>query len=127
MAENGERPVKWLYDLKKQLMTFPQEVRTQVGYALSEAQMGRKAGYAKPMIGLGAGVFEIVADHDGDTYRSVYAVKLGEDIYVLHSFQKKSTIGIKTPKPDIDLIKARLSQVKHHLAQAQKAAKRKKK
>ncbi|MCZ4260871.1 type II toxin-antitoxin system RelE/ParE family toxin [Limimaricola sp. G21655-S1] len=89
--------------------------------------MGRKAGYTKPMIGLGAGVFESVADHDGDTYRSVYAMKLGEDIYVLHSFQKKSTIGIKTPKPDIDLIKARLSQVKQHLAQAQKAAKRKKK
>ncbi|WP_217805731.1 type II toxin-antitoxin system RelE/ParE family toxin [Roseovarius sp. A-2] len=125
--ESSERPVKWLYDSKKKLLTFPQEVRTQVGYALSEAQMGRKAVYAKPMTGLGAGVFEIVADYDGDTFRSVYAVKLGEDIYVLHSFQKKSTIGIKTPKPEVDLIKARLSQVKQHLAQVQKTAKRKKK
>jgi phage-related protein len=89
--------------------------------------MGRKADYSKPMAGLGAGVFEIVADHDGDTYRSVYAVKLGEEIYVLHSFQKKSTIGIKTPKPDLDLIKTRLSRVKQHLAQASKVEKRKKK
>lgn len=71
--------------------------------------------------------FEIVADHDGDTFRSVYAVKLGEEIYVLHSFQKKSTIGIKTPKPDLDLIKTRLNRVKQHLAQAKKAEKRKKK
>ena len=127
LLENRERAINWLYDSKKQLMTFPQEVRTQVGYALSEAQMGRKADYTKPMTGLGAGVFEIVADHDGDIYRSVYAVKLGDEIYVLHSFQKKSTIGIKTPKPDLDLIKTRLSRVKQHLAQAKTAKKRKKK
>lgn len=127
MEENRERGIIWLFDSKRQLMTFPKEVRTQVGYALSEAQMGRKADYSKPMTGLGSGVFEIVADHDGDTYRSVYAVKLGEEIYVLHSFQKKSTIGIKTPKPDLDLIKARLSRVKQHLTQANKGQKRKKK
>ncbi|PZX56295.1 phage derived Gp49-like protein DUF891 [Cereibacter changlensis] len=82
--------------------------------------MGRKADYSKPMTGLGAGVFEIVADHDGDTYRSVYAVKLGDDIYVLHSFQKKSTIGIKTPKPDLELIKTRLRRIRQALAEANK-------
>lgn len=87
--------------------------------------MGRKADYTKSMSGLGAGVFEIVADHDGDTYRSVYAVKLGEDIYVLHSFQKKSKTGIKTPKPDIDLIKARLSRVKQELAASEKVERKK--
>lgn len=126
MAKSSERPVKWVGDSKKRLLTFPKEIRTQVGYALSEAQMGRKAAYAKPMTGLGSGVLEIVADHDGDTYRAVYAVKLGEDIYVLHAFQKKSTIGIKTPKAEVDLIKARLREVKKHLAQAQKGTKRKK-
>jgi len=126
VAENRERKINWLYDSKKQLMSFPSEVRTQAGYALSEAQMGRKADYSKPMTGLGAGVFEIVADHVGDTYRSVYAVKLGEDIYVLHSFQKKSTTGIKTPKPDLDLIKTRLSRVKQELAEANKEKRKKK-
>ena len=120
LAGSRERKINWLYDSLKQLKTFPQEVRTQVGYALSEAQMGRKADYSKPMIGLGAGVLEIVADHDGDTYRAVYAVKLGNDIYVLHSFQKKSTIGIKTPKHDVDLIKTRLSRVKREIAEAKK-------
>ena len=64
MAKHQERKIKWLYDSKKQLMSFPPDVRTQVGYALSEAQMGRKAQYSKPMTGLGTGVFEIVADHD---------------------------------------------------------------
>ncbi len=67
-----------------------------------------------------------MADHDGDTYRSVYAVKLGDDIYVLHSFQKKSTIGIKTPKPDLELIKARLRRIKQELAEAKKEKSKKK-
>lgn len=55
MAEKRERRINWLYDSKKQLLTFPKDVLTQVGYALSEAQMGRKADYSKPMTGLGAG------------------------------------------------------------------------
>lgn len=40
----------------------------------------------------------------------VYAVQIGEKIYVLHVFQKKSKTGIKTPKPDVDLIKQRYNQ-----------------
>lgn len=78
------------------------------------------------MIELGAGVFEIVADYDGDTYRAVYAVKLKEDIYVQHSFQNKSTIGIKTPKPELDLIKARLRRIKQELAEPKKEKKEQK-
>ena len=63
---------------------------------------------AKPLKGIGSGIFEIRADYRTDTYRAVYAVKIGERIYVLHCFQKKSRRGIKTPKRDIDLIKRRL-------------------
>ncbi len=33
-----------------------------------------------------------------DALRVVYAVKIGEAIWVIHAFQKKSTQGIKTPK-----------------------------
>jgi phage-related protein len=54
-------------------------------------------------------VWEIVARYDTDTYRAVYTVKIGEKIYVLHAFQKKSTRGIRTPKQEIDLIKQRLT------------------
>ena len=63
---------------------------------------------AKPLIGVSSGVFEIVARYDTNTYRAVYTVKIGENIYVLHVFQKKSTRGIRTPKREIDLIKQRL-------------------
>ena len=58
-----------------------------------------------PLRGIGSGVWEIVARYDTDTYRAVYTVKIGEKIYVLHAFQKKSTRGIRTPKREIDLIK----------------------
>ena len=63
---------------------------------------------AKPLRGAGSGVFEIAARYNTNTYRAVYTVKLGENIYVLHVFQKKSTRGISTPKKEIDLIKQRL-------------------
>ncbi len=55
-----------------------------------------------------SGVFEITARYDTNTYRVVYTVKLGENIYVLHAFRKKSTRGIRTPKKEIDLVKQRL-------------------
>jgi phage-related protein len=49
-----------------------------------------------------------VSDYYGDTYRAVYTVKFEKTVYVLHAFQKKSKHGIKTPAPDIELIKRKL-------------------
>lgn len=43
-----------------------------------------------------------------------YAVQIGNNIYVLHAFQKKSKSGIATPKPDIDLIKKRYKEAQEH-------------
>jgi len=60
-------------------------------------------------------VHEIALAYQSDAYRTVYAVKLGEDIWVVHAFQKKSTKGIKTPKREIDLIRSRIRQLKEQL------------
>jgi phage-related protein len=76
---------------------------------------GGKADIAKPMHGMGTGVFEIALPFRGDAYRVVYGVQIGEDIWVVHAFQKKSAQGIKTPQRDIDLIKARLKRLKEML------------
>jgi phage-related protein len=67
------------------------------------------------MRGLGSGVFEIALPFRGDAFRVVYAVQLGEDIWVVHVFQKKSTRGIKTPKAEIDLLNDRLKRLKEML------------
>jgi phage-related protein len=83
-------------------------VKDEIGNALGVAQFGGKHPAAKPWKGQGSGVFEVVEDHDGDTYRAVYAVRFREVVYVLHAFQKKSPKGIKTAQNDIELIEKRL-------------------
>lgn len=80
--------------------------------ALSTAAKGRKAGTSKPMTGLGSGVFEIAIAYKTDAYRTIYALKLEQDIWVIHAFQKKGKKGIKTPKQEIDLIIKRIKVLK---------------
>ena len=108
------KEVVFLGDSREKLREFPEEPRIKMGHALREAQEGGKALYAKPLRGLGGGstVIEICDDHDGNTYRAAYTVKIGTKIYVLHAFQKKSKKGIETPKSEIDIIKARLKKAK---------------
>jgi phage-related protein len=82
---------------------------------LTIAAEGGKADIAKPMRGLGRGVFEIALPFDGDAYRVVYALQLAEEVWVVHAFQKKSTQGIKTPRRHLDLIEERLKRLKEQL------------
>ncbi|MGH9747452.1 MAG: type II toxin-antitoxin system RelE/ParE family toxin [Candidatus Acidiferrales bacterium] len=105
------KPVVWLGSTKRDLSCFPEEVKDAVGYALYIAQQGGKHPDVKPLRGFGgAGVLEIIEDHAGDTYRAVYTVRFAGRVYALHAFQKKSKAGIKTPKPEVELIRARLKR-----------------
>jgi phage-related protein len=104
------KPVDWLGDSLRVLRSFPKEVQREIGYGLFLVQSGLMPKNAKPLTGIASGVFEIVTRFDGDTYRTVYAVKIGDKVYVLHIFQKKSKSGIKTPQRDRDLIVSRLKE-----------------
>ena len=106
------RPVSWFRAARKEFETFPEGARSICLTALTIAAEGGKADIAKPMLGLGSGVFEIALPFKGDAFRMVYAVQLAEDIWVVHAFQKKSMRGIKTPRREIDLIKDRLKRLK---------------
>jgi phage-related protein len=97
---------------KDDLLDFPDAVKDEIGTALSVAQFGGKHPKAKPWHGHGSGVFEIVGDYHGDTYRAVYTVRFRDAIYVLHAFQKKSPSGIRTAKRDIDLVSQRLREAR---------------
>ena len=111
------KPVVWSGSTRADLASFPEDVKDAMGYALYIAQRGGKHADAKPLRGFGgAGVLEIVEDHAGDTYRAVYTVRLAGRIYVLHVFPKKSKIGIKTPKPEIELIRSRLKRAEEEQA-----------
>ena len=113
-AEPKTKPAIFLGSSREDLREFPEEVRTEFGYAIVAAQEGGKAPKAKPLKGIipGAGILEIVEDFDRNTYRVVYSVKFADFVYVLHAFQKKSKHGIKTPKHEIDLIRARFAEAK---------------
>ena len=92
-------------------MVFPDDVKSEMGYALFQAQAGGRHRKAKIFRGSGdAGVIEVADDHRGDTYRTVYTVRFATAVYVLHAFQKKSKAGIATPKSDLDLIEQRLRE-----------------
>jgi len=110
-----DKEIIWVGDSRDNLRAFPEDVKDVMGFALRQAQQGGKHPAAKPLKGFrGAGVLEIVQDHDGDTYRAVYTVRFKGKVYVLHAFQKKSKKGIQTPQPVIDLIKERLKRVEAH-------------
>ncbi|MFZ0771217.1 MAG: type II toxin-antitoxin system RelE/ParE family toxin [Candidatus Sulfotelmatobacter sp.] len=109
------RPVSWIKAALKEFETFPEAARSICLAALTIAAEGGKADIAKPMLGLGSGVFEIALPFQGDAFRLVYAVQIAEEIWVVHAFRKKSTQGIKTPQREIDLIKDRLKRLREML------------
>ena len=115
IVSKDTRSVSWIKAAHKEFGKFPQGAQTIILRALTIAAEGSKADIAKPMKGLGSGVIEIALAYRSDAYRTVYAVTMGEDIWVVHAFQKKSTRGIKTPKKEIDLIRSRISQLKEQL------------
>jgi phage-related protein len=105
----------WLGSARKDLKAMPSDVQDTFGYALHQAQTGKKHTQAKALKGFGsAAVLEIVEDAGGGTFRAVYTVKFSDTIYVLHCFQKKSTQCIATPKPEMDLIRERLKAAEAH-------------
>ncbi|MEK7164998.1 MAG: type II toxin-antitoxin system RelE/ParE family toxin [Patescibacteria group bacterium] len=101
----------WLGSTRKDLKEFPKEVQGHVGYALYRAQCGRTHENAKLMKGFKTNVWEITSRHFSNTFRTVYYTKIDEEVYILHTFQKKSKHGITTPKNEIDLIKQRLNTI----------------
>ena len=102
--DSTRRPLVWEGSAKRDFMRFPEPVQKDMGVALFLVQLGGTPPSAKPLKGMGTGVFELIGDHRGDTYRAVYVVKISDMVHVLHAFQKKSKEGIATPKADISLI-----------------------
>lgn len=83
--------------------------------ALTILAEGRMPDIAKPLVGLGPGVTKLALRHRGDAFRLVYALRIGNEVWVVHAFQKKSKSGIATQKQEIDLIHERLKRLKERL------------
>jgi phage-related protein len=114
------KKLTWLADSRSSVKSFPAVVQDDIGYALYVAQQGERSTIAKPLHGLGSGVMEIAAHDASGTYRAVYTVSIGDSIYVIHAFQKKSRAGIETPKSEIELVRRRLKQLRSEVRDAEK-------
>jgi phage-related protein len=106
------RPVIWVGNSKKSLQGFPKGAQKLLGDELQLMQFGGMPKDAKPFKGIGSGVFEIALRYATDAYRVVVALQLGDNIFVLHAFQKKSKKGVATSQHDVALIKQRYKEAK---------------
>jgi phage-related protein len=109
------RIISWIKAARKDFEAFPEDVQRDMLDALTIAAEGGKADKAKPFKGVDGGVFEIALRHRGDAFRAIYALKIDDDVWVVHAFQKKSKSGIKTPQIEIDLIHERIKRLKEAL------------
>lgn len=115
MARPTRRTISWIKAARKDFEAFPVRAIDRALDALTIIADGGTPDLAKPLSGLGAGVWELAIRERGDAYRVVYALQLGEDIWVVHAFQKKSTKGISTPRHEIDLVRDRIKRLKEAL------------
>ena len=106
------RPINWLKGARRGFEDFPEGAQLEMARVLTILAEGRMPDIAKPLTGFGSGVMELALRYRGDAFRLVYALQIGDDIWVVHAFQKKSKTGIKTPKREMDLINERLKRLR---------------
>lgn len=90
------------------ICAFPNEARREAGFQIDRAQRGLDPYDWKPMKSVGPGVREIRIRDLGGAFRVIYFAMMGDAIYVLHAFQKKTP---RTSQRDFDLASARLKQL----------------
>ena len=112
------KPVERTVSSKADLQRFPDPVQGRMGFAFCRAQLGRRHRDAKTLRGFGPGVVEVVARHDGDTFRAACTVRFGGAVHVRHAFEKKAKRGIATPKQQLDLVR-RLAAAERHCLDTQ--------
>ena len=102
------KPISFLGDSLKRLREFPIEAKHDAGFQLDEVQRGHRPNDFKTVRSIGRGVEEIRIWVERGTFRVIYTARLGDAVYVLHAFQKKSQA---TAAKDIELAKKRFNEL----------------
>lgn len=100
--------LEFLGDSLAQLRAFPEATRKETGVQLHKVQLGLEPSDWKPMATVGSGVREIRIRDDAGAFRVLYVASIGDAVYVLHAFQKKTQ---QTAKRDLDLAATRFRQI----------------
>lgn len=91
------------------LRRFPRDARHDMGQQLAMIQRGMNPRDWRPMPSIGRGVREFRVRVSSNAYRSIYTTTIGDAVYVLHVFVKKSQ---RTAKNDLEIARKRLKEVK---------------
>jgi len=100
--EHAIKPLVWVGSSHEDLKEFPPDVQDEMGYALYVAQEGDKHPKAKPLKGF-SGVMEIRSVYKTNTYRAVYATKIGESITCCTLFKRKPKEEFKRRRKKLNL------------------------
>ncbi len=109
------RKINWVKAALKDYSEFPKEAQDRAATAHNLCRRWCHARYSKAADRSWKRHWELAIKSRGDAYRVVYALQLGEDIWVVHAFQKKSKRGIATPKHEIDLVRERIKRLREQL------------
>lgn len=95
---------------KKEIHSWPEGIKKDLGSILTKLQKGDYVGYpdTEPMRTVAPGCFEIRLKAADGIYRAFYVLKTDTGILIFHSFKKKTQ---KTAKIDIDTGKTRLKNL----------------
>lgn len=102
------KEVIWQGSSYDDLKAFPADARNNAGYQLDKVQRGLDPSDWKPMTTVGPGVKEIRIQEASGAFRVIYIANIGDSVYVLHAFQKKTQ---KTSDKDLKLARARLKAI----------------
>jgi len=101
------KTIIFMGDSRERVRDFPEAARYEMGRQLLRVQKGLEPIDWKPMKTVGAGVREVRIHVDGQ-FRAFYITNIGNAVYVLHAFQKKTQ---KTSPKDLALGQERFKQI----------------
>lgn len=102
------KPLKFIGSSEDDLSEFPKKAKGAAGHELWQVQLGLMPSDWKPVLNIGAGVYEIRIRVLGE-WRVIFVAKFADAVYVLHAFQKKTQ---QTRKEGIALATTRYKQLK---------------
>ncbi len=114
------KAMRWIGSAKDDLSAMSHDVKDEVGFSLEQVQAGKTPTNSGQMKGKLRSVREIRADDVAGSYRALYTTQIGDIVYVLDVFQKKSKSGIATPRRDLDRIEKRLKTAREHYEQTKR-------
>ncbi|GAB36487.1 type II toxin-antitoxin system RelE/ParE family toxin [Gordonia otitidis] len=107
--QQPEAPIEWVGSSLEDLRDLPAAARQDIGYQLEQIQFGNDPDDWRAMPGVGAGCREIRVRTADGAYRTFYATKFDNYVYVLHVFTKKTQT---TTQHDLAIGKKRYSQAR---------------